>query len=150
MTARTKKIIIYIEAIVGFLLIVVSLQIFTPLKPYTKIKELINFYIISGNYAAKDYHISPENYNNSEIAPMKTMNIYIQNKTFSPSTSTIAVGTKVIWHNEDKVTQTVTGQGWTSGPIQPKAGFAKTFDSTGTFEYHCSIRPDIIGELIVQ
>jgi plastocyanin len=32
---------------------------------------------------------------------------------------------------------TVTGSGWQSGAIAPGKSYTRTFNSTGSFDYHC-------------
>jgi plastocyanin len=71
---------------------------------------------------------------------------------FAPNPITVAVGGSVTWVNNDSVTHTsVANNGaWTSPPIAPGGSFSTTFAAAGTFAYHCSIHPGMIGTVTVQ
>jgi len=71
---------------------------------------------------------------------------------YAPNPATVAVGGAVTWTNNDTVTHTSTGDGgtWDSGNIAPGATFSRTFSSSGTFRYHCTIHPGMIGTVNVQ
>jgi plastocyanin len=58
---------------------------------------------------------------------------------FLPSTTTVKKGTKVTWTNRDVTPHTVTGNGWASGDIAPGASWSYTFNTTGSFDYRCTI-----------
>jgi len=76
-------------------------------------------------------------------------NVTIADFSFSPATVTVAVGTKVTWKNTGATDHTVTGTGWDSGNIASGSQYSKTFDTAGTFDYHCSIHPTMTGKVIV-
>jgi plastocyanin len=74
-----------------------------------------------------------------------------KNFAFNPKTVTIKVGDTVTWTNQDSTTHTVTGDGGIdSGNLAPGKSYSKTFDTAGTFNYHCSIHPSMTGQVIVQ
>lgn len=79
-------------------------------------------------------------------------NINIANFAFSPATLTINAGTKVTWTNNDGMTHTVTSDNgvFNSGNLSPNATFSYTFNSTGTFTYHCAIHTYMTGTVIVH
>lgn len=63
------------------------------------------------------------------------------NLVFSPSAVTIEVGQTVVWRNQGSMLHTITPDGhdeWTEGQVS-QAGdtFSHTFESAGTFDYHC-------------
>ncbi|MGH9410633.1 MAG: plastocyanin/azurin family copper-binding protein [Vicinamibacterales bacterium] len=62
------------------------------------------------------------------------------------------MGSTVTWTNTDSIPHTTTADGgqWNSGVIQPGAQFNFTFSSAGTFAYHCSIHPNMVGTITVQ
>jgi plastocyanin len=75
------------------------------------------------------------------------------NQSFAPDPATVRVGQTVAWRNTDAVTHNATqdlnrfatsnlGGGATSSPI--------TMSTAGTFTYHCSIHPGMVGTLTVQ
>jgi plastocyanin len=39
---------------------------------------------------------------------------------------------------------------WNSGSIAPGGSFSRTFSSTGTYSYHCSIHPNMAGTIVVN
>ena len=77
--------------------------------------------------------------------------ISIASFAFSPKSATVNAGQKVTVTNSDSVTHTFTSTTWDSGDIQPGAAFTLTAPSeAGTFAYHCSIHPFMVGTLVVQ
>ncbi|HEY7172466.1 MAG TPA: plastocyanin/azurin family copper-binding protein [Vicinamibacterales bacterium] len=71
---------------------------------------------------------------------------------YSPNPITVAVGTTVTWMNNDTVTHTATGNTglFDSGPIAPNQQFSRTFSTVGSFPYHCTIHPGMVGTVTVQ
>jgi plastocyanin len=71
---------------------------------------------------------------------------------FSPRALTVAPGTTVTWTNTDLVAHTSTSDasGWDSGLVASGQTFAFTFRTSGTFQYHCTIHPGMVGTIIVQ
>jgi plastocyanin len=74
------------------------------------------------------------------------------NQAFMPDALEITAGTTVTWTNTDSVAHTSTsnGSGWDSGTIAPGRGFSFTFQSAGTFPYHCAIHPGMVGSVVVR
>jgi plastocyanin len=79
------------------------------------------------------------------------------NFAFSPASMTIKAGSTVMWKNMTQVPHTVTsddGKSFDSGsanPIAAQSGtFSFTFNTPGTFAYHCSIHPFMKATIIVQ
>jgi plastocyanin len=73
--------------------------------------------------------------------------------TFSPPTITLVIGVNntVSWTNNDAVTHTVsaTDGSFDSGNLAPGATFTHTFDTAGTYNYHCKIHAHMTGTVIV-
>lgn len=71
---------------------------------------------------------------------------------YSPNPLNISVGTTVIWRNNDNMAHTSTANGgaWDSGVIQPSGQFSFALQSRGTFPYHCTIHPNMVGTVNVQ
>ena len=71
---------------------------------------------------------------------------------FAPDDLTIAAGTTVTWINTDSVSHTSTsdGTGWNSATLEPGGRFAFTFQTAGTFPYHCVIHPGMVGTVVVH
>ncbi len=93
---------------------------------------------------------TPQPGNSGGTATAETAEIQIINNAFSPSELTISVGTTVKWTNADGVPHTVTSAGnFDSGTIQPGKSFSFTFSKAGSFDYSCSIHPQMKGKVIV-
>jgi plastocyanin len=71
---------------------------------------------------------------------------------FDPNPMTIARGTSVTWMNNDNTAHTTSSDAglWASAPLAPGASFSFTFDSPGTYTYHCAIHPNMVGTVTVQ
>jgi plastocyanin len=72
---------------------------------------------------------------------------------FNPNPLTISKGTTVTWMNNDSTTHTSTSNNsgpWSSGSIDPGGTFSFTFQSSGSFAYHCAIHPGMVGTITVQ
>jgi len=79
--------------------------------------------------------------------------VYIENMAFTPSTITINVNGTVTWINKDAVAHTVMTSDsplFSSGPISSNGVYSYTFTSAGTFSYHCSIHPSMLGTVVVN
>jgi plastocyanin len=78
--------------------------------------------------------------------------VNIQNYVFSPSTITVTAGTTITWKNYDIDAHTVTSDEglFNSGSIQQNATFTHTFDSTGTYDYHCTPHPTMTASVVVN
>src|SRR5262249_39246675 len=74
------------------------------------------------------------------------------NRAYNPDGLTIATGTTVTWTNNDSIAHTSTSDtsGWNSGTVAPGGSFAFTFQTPGTFPYHCTIHPGMIGTVVVR
>ena len=74
------------------------------------------------------------------------------NRAFTPGDVEVAVGTTVTWTNTDTVSHTSTSDasGWDSGTISPGRQFSFTYQTAGTFPYHCAIHPGMVGTVTVR
>jgi len=74
------------------------------------------------------------------------------NRAFSPDAIDVTAGTTVTWTNTDSTTHTSTSDGavWNSGAIPPQGQFSMTFPNAGTFPYHCTIHPGMVGTVTVH
>lgn len=88
---------------------------------------------------------------NTVSTGVTTQNVQIMNMGFSPIDLTILKGQTVIWTNNDSVGHTVTGDngGPASGTIADGGTYSYTFNTAGTFAYHCAIHPTMIGSISV-
>ena len=72
---------------------------------------------------------------------------------FSPNPITVKVGDSVSWTNNGSVTHTATSNtgAWDTGPIASGAtSSAVSFNTAGSFAYHCAIHPSMTGTVIVS
>jgi plastocyanin len=74
------------------------------------------------------------------------------NAAYAPDDLNVAVGTTVTWRNVDSVSHTSTSDvtGWNSGEIAPGGQFSAVFQTAGTFPYHCTIHPGMVGTVVVR
>lgn len=71
---------------------------------------------------------------------------------FSPAAITIPKGSQVVWVNGSDASHTVTSSGGfaSSGLIGQRQSFSATFPNAGTFAYHCTVHPYMMGTVIVK
>lgn len=72
--------------------------------------------------------------------------------SFNPPSLIVAKGTTVTWKNDDVVSHGPTSNTgvWDVGDILPGGSKSITFNSAGTFSYHCSTHPIMTGTIVVQ
>jgi plastocyanin len=78
--------------------------------------------------------------------------INISSFKFDPANITIKAGETVTWINQDDVVHTVVADdnSWTSDNLGKGVSYSHTFDTAGTFAYHCGVHPTMKGAVIVQ
>lgn len=78
--------------------------------------------------------------------------VTIDNFAFSPASLTVATGATVTWTNNQTANHTVTGDAgeFDSAQLPDGASFSQTFDTAGTFAYHCEIHPNMTGTVTVE
>lgn len=85
---------------------------------------------------------------------MSPNEVVIQGFAFNPSPRTVSVGTVVTWVNHDDVSHTTTGgsgqETWDSGALSKDGSFTHTFSVPGTYQYLCSIHPNMHGTIVVN
>ena len=74
------------------------------------------------------------------------------NGAYAPDDLNVAVGTTVTWMNTDSISHTSTSDvnGWNSGIVAPGGQFSFAFQAAGTFPYHCTIHPGMVGTVVVR
>jgi plastocyanin len=96
---------------------------------------------------------SPDSSSPNQPANPSTSNtISIANFAFTPSSKTVALHSTVIWSNNDNATHTATSDAglWNTGDISSGSSKQITFDSVGTFNYHCTHHSSMKASIIVQ
>ena len=84
---------------------------------------------------------------------IESNSVTINNFAFSPSNITVKKGETVTWTNKDTVPHTVIENDSQPGPssntLNSGEKYSFTFTAAGTFQYHCSIHPDMKGTVVV-
>ena len=82
--------------------------------------------------------------------------VNMSNLEFTPQEVTIPAGATVTWQNSDLPEHTVTAgtrgnpTGLFDATVASGEEFSFTFDQPGTYEYFCTIHPDMNGVVIVE
>lgn len=81
-------------------------------------------------------------------ASTQTTNAFAPN----PFTESVAVSGEVIWANGDGVTHRVVSDVplFDSGNLGNGDTFSFTFTAPGTYTYHCSIHPGMVGSIVIN
>lgn len=79
-------------------------------------------------------------------------------KAYSPNPIEVKVGDGVTWSNDDSQIHTATsgsvgsadsGSVFDSGILEPGATFDFVFDKAGTYDYYCTLHPQMVGTINV-
>jgi plastocyanin len=78
--------------------------------------------------------------------------IYMKGSVFSNTNLVIKAGTTVNWQNDDSMIHTVTADdgSFDSGQLAPGGVYSRTFNTTGTFAYTCTLHPGMVGVVVVN
>ena len=90
----------------------------------------------------------------SEILPScgpGLQGVQIVNFAFSPQSLSVPVGTTVRWTNMDAATHTATSNTnvWDSGNLAQNGFYQFTFNTIGTYAYHCTFHTNMTGTITV-
>jgi plastocyanin len=91
--------------------------------------------------------------NNSQ--PTSANAVTISGFAFSPATMTVKKGTTVIWTNQDSASHSVIADssdsagGPSSSLIAQGGTYSFTFNTVGTYAYHCGVHPDMKATVTV-
>jgi plastocyanin len=103
--------------------------------------------------ASQDHQMNMAATDKTASAPVATNSVTIANFAFSPANITVKKGTTVTWVNNDATAHTVTendGQtGPNSGTMAKGARYTFTYDTIGTFQYHCTFHSEMVGTVTV-
>lgn len=82
----------------------------------------------------------------------KGSEVWIQGMAFIPTTISVRAGTTVKFINKDITEHTVTADNslFDSGTLATGKSFSANFPSTGVFNYHCTLHPEMKGTVIVN
>ncbi|MDH3247434.1 MAG: cupredoxin domain-containing protein [Acidimicrobiia bacterium] len=78
--------------------------------------------------------------------------IEIVDNAFSPSSRQISVGTTLVWTNTGALPHTATDRAgrFDSGMLMSGDTYRRTFDAPGTYEYFCTLHPEMVGTIVVN
>jgi hypothetical protein len=88
------------------------------------------------------------------VTPLARPSVEVIDYGYSPQLLSVAVGASVTWTNDGNDGHDVTGSGpggdWRSGPLAPSERYSRQFDLAGTYDYVCTIHPEMWGRIFVQ
>ena len=92
--------------------------------------------------------------NHTTSAATQTSSVSISGYMFMPSVISVKRGTTVTWTNHDQVSHTVTADNSSSAApssmdIAPNGTYRFTFQTAGTYTYHCFPHPYMHGTIVV-
>ena len=85
-------------------------------------------------------------------SPAVTNSVEIADFAFTPANITVKKGTTVTWTNKDSAVHTVSGDtsdGPNSGNLSNGGTYSFTFNTAGTFGYHCNPHQTMHGTVTV-
>jgi plastocyanin len=82
----------------------------------------------------------------------QTVQVVMKNRTYDPQQVTVKVGDTVTWVNQDSPNHDVVADNgeFKSELFANSGSFSFTFTKAGTYPYHCSIHPGMVGTVVVQ
>jgi amicyanin len=90
-------------------------------------------------------------------APVSANTIAIKNSAFDPQTLTVGAGSIVRWENHDNVPHRIVfidtagrDTDVDSGVLSSSQSWSSRFATPGTYDYYCTIHPDMTGTVIVM
>ena len=85
-------------------------------------------------------------------APTAEVNINIVDFRFDPAVVTVNVGTRVTWTEVGPTVHNTVSKDklWESPILNPGQKFSYTFTRPGTYEYLCTLHPEMVGKVIVK
>jgi plastocyanin len=86
-----------------------------------------------------------------EASASATVAVTMGDYFYRPRDATVSAGDSVTWTNKGKVPEghTATGQGFDSGILQEGETYTHRFDTEGTFDYVCTLHPNMRGTVTV-
>lgn len=124
--------------------------------------RLVTFGLIVAAAACGGSSSSPTSIKTTPPTPAGAVSVTIQDFSFSPAVDTIKVGTTVQWVNNGPSEHSTTSDSgiWDSGGLTPPSmggsggTFQMTFNTAGSFPYHCtfhppSLYPKFVGTIVV-
>lgn len=107
--------------------------------------------LVATPVAATEADVAEEAADAAEAVEADAVAVEILDFTFTPQTLEIPVGTTVTWTNSDTTQHTATASdgSFDSGILAQGDSFSFTFDTPGTYDYICSLHPNMTGQIVV-
>ena len=88
----------------------------------------------------------------SNVATGPTVEISIDNFTFTPAEVTVAPGTTIHWVNHDDIPHAVAEKSlaFRSQALDTDEAFSQVLASAGTVDYYCTLHPHMTGRIVVK
>jgi plastocyanin len=88
----------------------------------------------------------------SMAASQPSVEVKIDNFSFTPTTLTVKAETQITWTNADDIPHTVVSddQSFKSKVLDTDEKFTFTASKPGTYSYFCSIHPKMTGKVVVE
>jgi plastocyanin len=88
----------------------------------------------------------------STAAAAQTVTVGIANFTFTPTELTVALGTTVVFRNDDDIPHLVAAS---DGSFRSKAldtgdSYSFSFTKVGEYGYFCALHPHMVGKVVVK
>jgi plastocyanin len=108
--------------------------------------------IVSAGCSGTDYGSVSGTTSGGSTIPVQSHAVSVINDFFSPTNVQVAVGTTVTWTwGSGAASHNVTfSDGASSGDKSGGATYSRTFNTAGTYAYHCTIHPGMAGSVLVQ
>jgi len=120
--------------------------------PGNRLKQLlglsrISFHDVHHPIAITDLPLDEE----TSQAASGTHDVIVDNFSFSPETTKVAVGSMVTWTNHDDVPHNIvsTEQKFKSPVLDTDQTFSHVFDVPGTYKYFCGLHPKMTAQVVV-
>jgi plastocyanin len=83
--------------------------------------------------------------------PVVIIGAALEDNEFVPKTLTAPTGTTVIWRNTGTRRHTATADNgaFDTGIVRPGAQGRYTFNTPGTYTYHCSFHKEMVGTIVI-
>lgn len=106
----------------------------------------------AGNAPATSTTTSTEAGSGGGSSPSTSVAVEIIDLDYEPRTVTVQAGTEVLWTNTGIAPHTVTARdgSFTSELLQTGGQYRRVFDRAGSYEYFCTLHPDMVGTVIVE
>ncbi|HKW24767.1 MAG TPA: cupredoxin family copper-binding protein [Terriglobales bacterium] len=82
----------------------------------------------------------------------QTMQVRVDNFTFTPETLTVPANSAVTWVNKDDIPHVIASNDglFKSKALDTDQQYSFTFTKPGTYPYFCAIHPKMVGKIVVH